>query len=209
MPATSEFGSVVLCGGKSSRMGRPKHRLPFGNETMLQRVVRILRDEVGSVAVVAAPQQDVPELPEDVFVTRDEAEGMGPLGGIAAGLTAQHSRVEAVYVSSCDAPFLQPAFVRRMLELLGEHDVAIPHDGDYYHPLAAVYRTALADQARNLLAEGQRRPRMLLERCRTRVVASEELRRIDPELRSLCNTNTPEQYEAALAEAGLRRTRGE
>ena len=42
-------GGIVLCGGRSSRMGRPKAWLPFGDELMLPRVVRILREVVEPV----------------------------------------------------------------------------------------------------------------------------------------------------------------
>ena len=79
---------IVLCGGRSSRMGRPKAWLPFGNEFMLARVVRVLREAVDPVVVVAAPDQDVPPLPPAVRIIRDEIEGKGPLGGLAAGLAA-------------------------------------------------------------------------------------------------------------------------
>ena len=36
------LGSVVLCGGESRRMGLPKADLPFGNELLIERVVRLL-----------------------------------------------------------------------------------------------------------------------------------------------------------------------
>ena len=35
-------GGIILCGGRSTRMGTSKALLPFGAETMLQRVVRLL-----------------------------------------------------------------------------------------------------------------------------------------------------------------------
>ena len=57
-------GGIVLCGGRSSRMGRPKAWLPFGGELMLPRIVRILREVVEPVVVVAASDQEVPPLPE-------------------------------------------------------------------------------------------------------------------------------------------------
>ena len=38
---TATVGGIVLCGGKSSRMGQPKYTLPFGDEVLLQRIVRI------------------------------------------------------------------------------------------------------------------------------------------------------------------------
>src|SRR5262249_57842743 len=83
-----KVAGIVLCGGRSSRMGRPKAWLAFGDELMLQRVVRVLREVVDPVVVVAAPGQDVPPLPDTVEIVRDEVEGRGPLQGLAAGLAA-------------------------------------------------------------------------------------------------------------------------
>jgi len=65
------IGGVVLCGGKSTRMGSPKALLPFGPETMLQRVVRLLGTVVSPIVVVAATGQDLPPLPASVILTRD------------------------------------------------------------------------------------------------------------------------------------------
>ena len=39
-------GGIVLCGGRSRRMGRPKAWLPFAGEVMLPRVVRLLSEVV-------------------------------------------------------------------------------------------------------------------------------------------------------------------
>ena len=47
-------GGIVLAGGKSTRMGVPKATLPFGSETMLQRVVRLLATQVSPIVAVAA-----------------------------------------------------------------------------------------------------------------------------------------------------------
>src|SRR5207237_975704 len=129
----ASVGGIVLCGGQSSRMGRPKAWLPFAGEIMLPRVVRLLREVVEPVVVVAAPDQDVPPLPAEVAVVRDEEKGRGPLEGLAAGLGALRGRANAAYLSSCDVPFLRPSFVRRLIELLGDYAVCVPRVGDYHH----------------------------------------------------------------------------
>src|SRR5262245_19350425 len=128
-------GGIVLCGGQSKRMGQPKAWLPFAGEVMLPRVVRLLGQAVRPIVAVAAPGQAVPPLPAEVAVVRDEREGRGPLQGLAAGLEALRGRVEAAYLSSCDVPFLRPAFVRRLIELLGDHAICVPRVGAYHHPL--------------------------------------------------------------------------
>jgi molybdopterin-guanine dinucleotide biosynthesis protein A len=181
-------------------MGRPKAWLPFGSELMLQRVVRVLGGVVDPVVVVAAPGQDVPPLPADVAVVRDEVEGRGPLQGLAAGLAALQGKADAAYLSSCDVPFLTPGFVRRMVGLLGGASIAVPKVGDYHHPLAAVYRASVLPVVADLLAAGRLRPVFLFGAVPTRVVGPDELADVDPHFRSLRNLNTPEDYEAALRE---------
>jgi molybdopterin-guanine dinucleotide biosynthesis protein A len=198
----TRIGGVVLCGGRSQRMGRPKAWLPFAGEVMLPRVVRLLGEAVAPVVVVAAPGQDVPPLPAGVEVVRDEEKGRGPLQGLAAGLAALRGRADAAYLSSCDMPFLRPAFVRRLIELLGDHAICVPRVGDYHHPLAAVYRLEVADAVARLLAEDRLRPFFLFDAVPTRVVEAAELADVDPTFQTLRNLNTPEEYEAALREAG-------
>ena len=63
-------------------MGQPKALLPFGTETMLSRVVRILREVVSPIVVVAAQGQMLPQLPPDILLARDEQEALGPLAGL-------------------------------------------------------------------------------------------------------------------------------
>lgn len=191
-------GGIVLCGGRSSRMGRAKAWLPFGDELMLPRVVRILAAIVKPIIVVAAPGQDVPPLPKDIEITRDPEEGRGPLQGLVAGLQAIGNRADAIYLSSCDVPFLQPGFVLRMIELLGPHSICVPKIGEFHHPLAAVYRIGVLDTALQLLAQSRPRPVYLFESLPTRVVGAADLADVDPTFQSLRNLNSPADYEAAL-----------
>jgi molybdopterin-guanine dinucleotide biosynthesis protein A len=197
------FGGIVLCGGRSSRMGQPKMSLPFGDELMLLRVVRILSEVVSPIVVVAAPDQEPPPLPDDVIIARDDQEGLGPLAGLAAGLAAMPAGVDAVYASSCDVPLLKPDFVRFLLDALGERQIVIPREEKFYHPLAAVYRTELAERVAAMVNAGRLRPVFLLDECDARTIDVEELRAIDPDLDSLRNLNTPEEYQAALCAAGF------
>ncbi len=184
-------------------MGRPKLSLRFGPETLLCRVVRILGEVVSPVVVVAAANQDLPELPAGTLVARDDVDQQGPLGGLAAGLAALSGRSEAAYASSCDVPLLKPAFVRAMVDSLGTHELAIPREREYHHPLAAVYRTSLEPRVRRLIAAGRLRPLYLVDESDARIVDVADLRSVDPDLSSLRNTNTPEEYRAALRAAGF------
>jgi molybdopterin-guanine dinucleotide biosynthesis protein A len=191
---------IVLCGGRSSRMGRPKASLPFGDEMLLQRVVRILATVVDPIVVVAAPEQPLPALPERIIVVRDAREYLGPLNGLAEGLTALVGQAEVAYLSSCDVPFLRPGFVRHVLERMGDASVCLPEIGGFRHPLAAAYRIDALPVVRSLLDAGRLRPVYVTELVTTQILSAEDFADVDPDLSSLRNLNTPEEYEAALRE---------
>jgi molybdenum cofactor guanylyltransferase len=195
-------GAIILCGGKSSRMGRDKATLPFGPELMLQRVVGGAVD-VENIVVVGAPDQPLPELPPGVAVAHDATEFRGPLQGLATGLSALGDRVDAAYATGCDVPLLVPAFVNLMFESLGGHQIVVPCDSEYHHPLAAVYRPGILAKIQALLAAERLRPRFLFDLVSTREIPVNELRVVDPQLLTFKNLNCPEDYLSALATAGI------
>ncbi|RVX39984.1 molybdopterin-guanine dinucleotide biosynthesis protein A [Nonomuraea polychroma] len=196
---------VVLAGGRSTRMGKPKAWLEWHGSTLLYRATAVLARTVGGpVVVVAAPGQELPPLPSGVTVVEDPVEGLGPMQGLAVGLAAVADRAEIAFVCSTDLPFLHPAFVRCVLRgLASGPDVLLPVARGFRQPLAAGYRTALAGLVADLLAEGDLRPGMLFKHCEVAQLSDEQLladtaiARHDPMLESVVNVNTPEDYAAA------------
>ena len=181
-------------------MGQPKAMLPWGDGTLVDRVVERVREVVPEVILVAREGQEL-DPPPGVTVARDPAEGKGPLAGLVAGLEATDA--SRVFLAACDAPFLEPALIRRLLTLSRGHDAAVPLIDGYYMVTTAVYTRAALPVARQLLAAGKARPRFLIERIHARIVTAGELRGSDAELRSFVACNTPEEYAAARREAGL------
>jgi molybdenum cofactor guanylyltransferase len=201
----AQVAGIVLAGGRSSRMGRPKAKLEWHGSTLLRRVTGIVGRSVdGPVVVVRAPGQELPPLPDDVEVVEDAREGKGPLQGLAAGLAAVRDRASAAYASSTDVPLLHPRFVRFVLESLdADADVALPFVGGFRHPLAAAYRTELADAVERLIADDRMRPAFLFEMSRVRMLddaallGDPVLAALDPGLDSVLNLNEPADYDAA------------
>jgi molybdopterin-guanine dinucleotide biosynthesis protein A len=184
-------------------MGSSKALLAFGPETMLQRVVRLLSTVVSPIVVVAAAGQSLPDLPAGVVVTRDEEQNRGPLEGIRAGLKALPDTAESAYITSCDVPLLVPDFARRMIALLGDHAIAVMEVDGFPHPLSAVYRRSTLPHVEALLAQDRLRPVFLFDAVRTRRVLPSEMLSVDPQLLTLRNLNTREDYLEALKVAGL------
>ncbi|HXV50149.1 MAG TPA: NTP transferase domain-containing protein, partial [Candidatus Binatia bacterium] len=59
---TADATAVILTGGKSSRMGRPKALLPFDDEPLIVHLVRNLKRMFAETIVVASPEQELPSL---------------------------------------------------------------------------------------------------------------------------------------------------
>lgn len=186
-------------------MERDKAALPFGAETLLQCVVRRLTAVVPTdrLIVVAAVDQVLPPLPAAITIARDARPARGPLEGLAAGLARCSTSIDAVYVTSCDAPLLVPGFVRTLFESLGDADIIVPRDGTHFHPLSAVYRPTVLPAVQQLLAADQLRLNGLFPLVSTRFIDVETLRQSDPTLQTLRNLNTPAEYLAALQQADL------
>jgi len=186
--------AVILTGGKSSRMGRPKALLSFDGEPLIAHVVRSLKKLFTDAVVVAAPEQELPILP--VVLVRDEVAYQGPVSGIYHGLKA--SSQEICFVTSCDAPFLNLQLIAHLMAQIPDCDVVVPYWQERFQPLHAVYRRSIAPLLREQLDRGELRPISLYPKVRTREIHQDEIRRLDPEGLSFLNMNSPEDYEDAL-----------
>lgn len=194
--------ALVLCGGFSTRMGEDKAHLPFGETTLLERIVGIVAPCVDEVQLVAREGQRVAANERlGLPIARDPARGDGPLAGLAAGLGA--ITAERAFVVSCDVPLLEPALVRGLLDLASTGRGAIPRVEGHLMTTCAVYGKSLLPEIERLLAASERRPRVLATQPGVIVVEEETLRRFDPALRSFVDCNTRERYLEALEHAGL------
>jgi molybdopterin-guanine dinucleotide biosynthesis protein A len=200
--------AIVLAGGQSTRMGRPKALLEWHGSTLVRRAVGMVARAVdGPVVVVRAAGQALPALPPGTEVADDARQARGPLQGIAAGLQAIGDRAQVVFVTGVDAPLLHPALIRHVIAALRPgDDVALPEAHGFPHPLAAAYRaTTVAPLVDALLAADSLGTRPLMQRARVRrldaaaLLADPAVAALDPDLHSLQNLNEPAEYAAALA----------
>lgn len=216
--------AAVLAGGRSVRMGFDKTLLSLDGRALVARVV----DVVGAlctatVVVTNRPEALAPaDLPAGVPVLRDEVAYQGPLGGLVTAMAA--AETDWVLAVAADTPHLEPDLIRALWDARGDGDVVLPMTDLGPEPLLAFYRvSACLGPAREALATGRRRLVAILPHVRAVEVPVEQLRAVDPELRSLVNFNTPEDIAQAgtgykkpavrelkieVVEVGTRRPRG-
>src|SRR5439155_164171 len=128
---------LLLAGGKSRRMGRPKPLLPVGRSTLVEWMVERLAPGFDQLLVSARDERQLPERLRTHLVL-DLHPGAGPLAGIEAGLAA--SRHQALVAVACDMPGVGLELTRRLLAASEGHDAAVPRVGERPEPMCAAYR---------------------------------------------------------------------
>jgi len=184
---------VILAGGLSRRMGSDKASLPAGDGTLIEHLARRLAPVVDETIVAGGSGR--PEL-SGVRMVEDNYPRLGPLAGMHAGLAA--ARYPHVWVVGCDLPDTEPALAQLFLGLAAGYDAVVPRIDAEPQGVCALYDRALVSLIDSLLGAGERRVKALLAASNVRYVTSEELRLVDPELRSFRNINTPAEYQAWL-----------
>lgn len=189
---------LVLGAGGSSRLGRPKQLLPYGERTLLDHTVQVARrsgfDQI--VVPIGGAADEVRERVDlsgaDVVVNYDYGDGCS--SSIAAALETVDPRCEVLVLMLGDQPGVTPRIVRALLDGRGDAPLAVcRYDDGRGHPLAFDRRVfpQLAD------LHGDKGVWRLLEQRADEVV----------EVRIAGNVpldvDTPEDYQAVLAEAGF------
>jgi len=183
---------IVLAGGASRRMGRPKADLEFGGTSLLERVVERVRGAADEVVVVGAPRA---AARLKLRSADDWIAGAGPLAGLAGGLAVAPAGLHALV--ACDLPFVDAEILRRLAAIGAGFEAVVPEVDGRRHPLCALYDRSCLAEARACLEAGERRMEDLLARVRVRAVAPREVQPARLE-RAVINVNTPEEYRRAL-----------
>lgn len=185
--------AAILAGGESRRMGTDKGLTDAGGRPLIAHIAAQLtyfpEVLIGANDPARYAFLDLPVVP-------DRARGRGPLMGILSCVaSAAH---EHCFVTACDIPELDPAFVLEILAQTGEVDVVMPRLPDgRTEPLLAVYRRSIVPVAEDLLRAGPQRIVALLARVRVRYVP------FGPPV-WYRNLNSPEDLAAWRATLGCR-----
>ncbi len=176
---------LVLAGGSSRRMGRPKAWLEVGETNLLRWMVERLGPAFTEVMVSFAQPEQLQELVPYRLVFDRKQEG-GPLAGIEAGLAAAHH--EVVFAVACDMPYVTREVAEMAVAAARSCDAAMPRIGGRAEPVCAAYRRSSLPALTAALDSGRLKAADLADRLDVAWLEG-----LDPNLfRSL---NTREDYE--------------
>jgi molybdopterin-guanine dinucleotide biosynthesis protein A len=186
---------LLLAGGESRRMGRPKPLLPVAETTLIEWLSGRLRPAFQDFRVAAGRPDQLPTGLRDRFVP-DRRPGAGPLAGIEAGLGA--SQQATVVAVACDMPYVTSDLALRIATAAEGHDAAVPRIHGRPEPACAAYRQSALGTITAALDRGELRA--------SAVLAGIDVNWLDGVDRALLtNLNTPAEFGAFLA--GIPKTR--
>jgi molybdenum cofactor guanylyltransferase len=200
------LSAAVLAGGQSSRMGTDKALMPLtpGGKPMLQLVLDHLKSVSGDLLVIAPRRHGYDQF--SARVVPDLREGGGALVGIHSALI--HAVHNHCFVVACDMPFLSPGLLQLMATERRDYDVLVPllpgtsrqrADGLVFQTLHAIYGKQCVPAIESEIAEGRRQVVGFFNRVNMRTIEIDEVARVDPNLQSFFNVNTPEALSQAQA----------
>jgi len=200
--------SIILAGGKSSRLGRSKALQVIEGKSLIQWVVdrlAILSTEI----IIATAHGEAISCSSTVRIktVADSYPGKGPLVGIYSGLIASSS--SRAIVVGCDTPFLSVGLLEYMTQICSTFDVVVPRIKNKLEPLCAVYSKNCSGPIQELLEQDELRIRKLFSMVKVKYVEEDEVNSFDPEHLSFFNINSQDDLEKARKLAAKRRWRRE
>jgi molybdopterin-guanine dinucleotide biosynthesis protein A len=181
--------AIVLVGGEARRAnGMEKYFFFFQGKTFIERLVDSLSEVTDEIVLVAKDEEQCLRFRdmEDVRCIADVRRGIGPIGGIHAGV--QVAKGDLLFICACDMPCIEPQVIQRLFSEIDDYDAVIPEwDRERFEPLHAVYRRSaliayLNDHESLSLRD-------MIKSLNSLYIPVDQLRKMDPDLQTFTNIN--------------------
>ncbi len=187
---------AILAGGMSRRMGHDKALIPINGVTLLEFTARAVNSLTCDLFVVASGRDGYARF--GFRIVPDLHEGAGSLGGVYSAI--RQARFDHCLVVACDMPLLSLQLVQYMSSIERNYDALVPvldgaqssqGSGRTVETLHAIYNRSCLPHLERQIVAGRLKIADALRDLRVREIGEAEMRRLDPDLRSFTNVNTP------------------
>ena len=189
---------IILCGGRSLRMGKDKGSLVLNDKPMILHVLDTVKDIADEIIIVLRDPEQIESYnsfleDEHVQIVADKVKDQGPLFGILTGLLQIKSSYAQVL--PCDSPLISKAFVLKMFRIAksNEFDAIVPiWDDGHIEPLHSLYKKNVINVICDLIKKEKRNVRSLIESLNVEYIDVEDL---DETTMSFQNINTLQDFK--------------
>ncbi|MBU0700334.1 molybdenum cofactor guanylyltransferase [bacterium] len=202
--------AIILAGGQSLRFGSNKAEMMIEGKRVIETLIDMLSGVCRQIIVVSNAKDSLLRIYgdkyPDVKVVSDIICGIGPLGGIHAGLLASDTQHNLVL--ACDMPFINIGFIKHIISQIKPEDMAlIPMIHNRAEPLCGIYTKDCIKIIEGLIStntvesqgkkSGEFRILQLLNTVRVRYIEEEAVRQFDPQMHMFFNVNTLQDMKQA------------
>lgn len=193
-----KFGtSIILAGGKSSRMGFDKQFLKIDEKRLMNLVINKLEEEFDEIIIVTNKPDEYIGFKEKIRT--DIIKGMGPLSGIHSGLSEASS--EYAFVIACDMPNINIDYVRYMKKVIEgkDMDACVTRTKDNIEPLHGFYSKGIVERIEKHLLSNRRSINSLIHDLKTHYIEESEAMEFGLNGDVFKNLNTKEDLDDFLS----------
>ncbi|HMB64644.1 MAG TPA: NTP transferase domain-containing protein [Eudoraea sp.] len=192
-PMVEKIYGLVLCGGKSTRMGKDKGSIVYHGLPQREHLFGLI-SALCDRTFYSIREDQINDLPPDSQYILDTNKYKGPYNGILSA----HEKYPGVawLVVACDLPFMDMGTLKLLIAERDRGSVATAfatRESGLPEPLAAIWEPAGLIKSKDYLEQGS-------TTCPRKFLINSETALVMPELdRVLINANSMADYEAALS----------
>lgn len=179
-----EIPCVILCGGKSSRMGEDKALLPFDKyNSLVQYQFERLKPHFKNVFL----SSKVDKFDFSCDIIYDDKEISSPMIALQTILNATQD--DKVFILTVDTPFVSIESMSKLYELSNDFDITVAQTKKI-HNLCGVFDKSILEKVNEMVADDFHTIGALLKRSNTSYIPFEDEN-------EFLNVNTPDEYKQA------------
>lgn len=186
---------IILAGGKNSRMGVGINKafLKINGERLIDSILSIYQKIFSEIIIVTNDPLPYSEFIRSVVVT-DIYKGKGSLGGIYTGLF--YASNDYTFVSACDMPSLNKAFIDFMIEQIDKHDIIVPEVPEGFQALHAIYSRHCLSAMKKMILSDKLKIAGLYKDMRLLKITEENIKPFNKDGHLFQNINTPDDLKS-------------
>jgi len=170
-------------------MGSDKASVVLAGKSLLEHVLAQLEPLFSDMLISVREQRPDIDYPQIV----DGSQQRGPMVGIKAALEVV--KTDWVFVIACDMPFISTGLIQHLAGFRSQHDAVVPFAFDRPQPLFGFYHKTCLPLIEARMKQGQRSMIRLLDDLDTVLISEQQVKAMDPELKSLLSLDTMEDVK--------------
>ena len=189
---------IILCGGKSKRMGQDKGSMIINKKPMIKHILESLNDEINEAIIVLNNQKriekyssfiDTSDYTYKIKFCEDKIKNKGPISGILTGLT--YTNNDYALIIPCDSPYISNKYIKTIFnEIDTKYQAIVPyHDSQNKlktsEPLHSIYNKNIIPEIEKLITENILHIKGLIEKIDTKFVLIDNKKIEKKEFRNL------------------------